>query len=103
MPYPKEPSMRTKSATTRGELAHKVAQDFADYVNVSGLSYETITDIRGAAHAAVAEFDRRVAEPYEDSKLADGGADPYARLAHEAINQRSRSLAGALAAKLRRH
>jgi len=38
-----------------------------------GLSYRTINDILGALEGAKLEFYRRVAVPYENSKLSENG------------------------------
>lgn len=43
------------------------------YVALHGLKYQTINDILGALSGAQAEFYRRVAAPYEDTKIAANG------------------------------
>jgi len=43
------------------------------YLERHGLSYQTINDIRGALSGAQAEFERRVAYPYEDAKKEING------------------------------
>ena len=61
-----------------GDLEYLTAELVMDYVVLKGLSHQTIAEIRGVLHGALAEFDRRVAFPYENGKLAENG-DVYDR------------------------
>ena len=45
----------------------------AKYMQQHGLNYRVINDIVGAAEGAKAEFQRRVAAPYEDKKILQNG------------------------------
>lgn len=69
-----------------GDLAYALSREIADFFRDRELNYQAISDVRGAVAAALNEFERRVAEPYEQSKIERGGADPYAALAKEAYS-----------------
>lgn len=56
-----------------GELNFAITVLLVKYVHAKGLSYQTINDITGACTGALAEFQRRVAGPYEDSKIESNG------------------------------
>lgn len=43
------------------------------YLNKKGLSYQHINDIIGALEGAKLELYRRVAAPYEDTKISENG------------------------------
>lgn len=58
---------------TAGELNYQITLVIKDYMAVKGLSYSTINDIVGALEGAKLEFYRRVAVPYEDSKIEQNG------------------------------
>lgn len=59
---------------TGGELNFVISRLVDRYVEVHGkLSYQVITDIRGALVGALSEFDRLVAHPYEDQKRYENG------------------------------
>jgi len=60
-------------AKTAGELNFQVTELLKQYVQRHGLSYQTINDIRGAVEGAKLEFERRVAFPYEDTKIKENG------------------------------
>jgi hypothetical protein len=61
-----------------GDLEYLMAELVMDYVVAKKLSHQTIAEIRGVLHGAVVEFDRRIAFPYENAKLAENG-DVYDR------------------------
>jgi hypothetical protein len=58
---------------TPGELNFVITSIINGYRNTQGLSYQTINDIVGALEGAKMEFYRRVAAPYEDTKMAENG------------------------------
>lgn len=77
MPYVDE---RTRDAIrsgegpiTPGELNYVLTTCVDRYVQENGLSYATINDIVGALEGAKLEFYRRVAAPYEDTKIVANG------------------------------
>lgn len=60
-----------------GELTYQLTVVIEEYRRIHGLRFQTIADIRAALDSAKDEFNRRVAHPYEDLKLAANG-DCYA-------------------------
>lgn len=56
-----------------GELNYELTLKCIKYLNHHGLSYKTINDIVGALEGAKLEFYRRVAAPYEDTKIKENG------------------------------
>lgn len=77
MPYIDEESRAllaegTKPATP-GELNYVVTLVITEYLRTCGRSYQTINDILGALDGASKEFYRRVAAPYEDTKIVLNG------------------------------
>jgi hypothetical protein len=58
---------------TPGELNYAISVLLRDYVNAHGLNYVIINDIVGALEGAKLEFYRRVAAPYEDTKIKENG------------------------------
>lgn len=56
-----------------GQLNYLITNMVIDYVMEVGLSYQAINDVRGALGGALAEFERRVAVPYEDKKIVLNG------------------------------
>jgi hypothetical protein len=71
-----------------GQLACRIAHEVSEYAALKGMRFQTIAEVRGAIAAALNEFERRVAEPYEEIKLIDGGYDPYERL-EDAVSRTS--------------
>lgn len=62
-----------------GTLNYLLTQVAIMYVKDEGLSYSSINDVMGAFACAAQEFYRRVAAPYEDTKiLANGDVYPLA-------------------------
>lgn len=61
------------TAETSGELNYDLTMLCKDYLEEYGTNYRTINDIMGALTGAQAEFYRRVAAPYEDTKIAENG------------------------------
>lgn len=58
---------------TPGELNFAITKLVTGYVQQKGLKYQTINDVLGALDGASKEFYRRVAAPYENSKMAENG------------------------------
>lgn len=77
MPYITEERQAQLAAgyppSTAGELNYTLTSIAIQYIQDNGLSYGIINDILGAFSGASAEFYRRVAVPYEDTKIAENG------------------------------
>ena len=83
MPYVKEEvreylrnitdAIDRRALTTPGMLEYLFAYIANDYLYLADLNHDSITDIRGALSGALAEFNRRVAFPYEDTKIIENG------------------------------
>jgi len=58
---------------TAGELNFALTLLVAEYIQRKGLNYQNINDVMGALEGAKAEFYRRVAAPYEDTKIQQNG------------------------------
>lgn len=58
---------------TSGELNWLLTMFCKRYIDDHGLKYQTINDIVGALEGAKLEFYRRVAAPYEDTKIKENG------------------------------
>ena len=56
-----------------GELNYKITLLLIEYWEAQDPSYQRINDVVGACEGAKAEFQRRVAVPYEDSKILANG------------------------------
>ena len=56
-----------------GELNYLFTRLALRYMEQRGLSYQTINDIVGALEGAKMEFYRRIAIPYEQSKIRTNG------------------------------
>lgn len=61
------------SPENTGELNYMFTQCIIAYIKRKGLSYQTINDVKGALVSAKDEFGRRIADPYEDKKIAENG------------------------------
>ncbi len=57
--------------TNGGELNYELTLKCIKHLKVNGLSYETINQIVGALENVKAEFYRRVAVPYENTKIIE--------------------------------
>lgn len=62
-----------KSPENAGELNYLISSLLAEYTQTKGLSYQTINDVIGACEGAKAEYYRRLAVPYENTKLSLNG------------------------------
>ncbi len=58
---------------TAGELNYMFTSIALCYINRQGLSYQRLNDIIGALEGAKLELSRRLAAPYEDSKIIQNG------------------------------
>ena len=56
-----------------GELNYCVTKMLNRYVREQGLSYGIINEVMGVMGSAAAEFYRRVAAPYEETKIIENG------------------------------
>lgn len=61
------------SSSTCGDLNYYLTWVIRDYLELKGLSYQTINDISGALTECLAEFRRRIVINYEDSKIKSNG------------------------------
>jgi hypothetical protein len=62
---------------TPGDLAYALAAVVGDYLEHKGMRWQTIAEVEGALVGTLYEFQRRVQGPYEQTKLHQGGADPF--------------------------
>jgi hypothetical protein len=63
-----------RAAQTPGEMQYLFAEIIDKYVRRNGgLNYQRINDVLGALDGASKEFYRRVAAPYEDTKIKLNG------------------------------
>ena len=69
-------------ARNAGQLNYMITTIVLTYLSTKGLSYQTMNDIVGALEGAKAEFQRRVVNPYEDSKIEQNG-DVFDCVCHE--------------------
>jgi hypothetical protein len=60
-------------AKNPGELNYQISDLINEYCTSKKLSYQTINDVVGALEGAKLEFYRRIAVPYEDTKIATNG------------------------------
>lgn len=79
MPYVKPKVRRQYSheavlpADSAGTLNFLITEEIVGYLQEHRLSYRTINDVLGAVFGAGLEFYRRIAVPYEDSKIEENG------------------------------
>lgn len=75
MPYIKQ-RHRKRAETqplTSGELNYAITKLLHGYLVRKGLNYQHINDCLGALSGAAQEFYRRIAAPYEDTKITENG------------------------------
>ena len=60
-------------AASSGELNFQITMVLRAYLENHGLNYAVINDIVGACDGAKAEFQRRIADPYEDQAIKRNG------------------------------
>lgn len=79
MPYIKQADrpfvepVTARPAQNAGELNYQFTVLAKQYVRFHGISYQRLNDVKGALQGALAEFDRRVVAPYEDTKIQENG------------------------------
>ena len=77
MPYIKQKDRfrlaDTKCPHTAGELNFMITALLITYWNSEPQNYQRINDIIGACEGAKAEFQRRIVNDYEDSKIKENG------------------------------
>ena len=76
MPYIKQADRQEidagRSPVTAGELNYAVTRLIKNYL-IGNLSYKTLNEVIGVLECAKLELYRRVAAPYEDTKIAENG------------------------------
>lgn len=60
-------------ATTAGELNYELTLKCVKYLEDNGVNYQHFNDCIGALEGAKLELYRRLAAPYEDTKIAANG------------------------------
>ncbi len=58
---------------TAGVLAYVLADVVDEFVGMAGLNYDVICAVRSGLKGVLGEFERKIAEPYEDAKCAENG------------------------------
>jgi hypothetical protein len=71
--YLLEQSASYNTPGTPGQLNFQLTCLLKNYIEYNGLNYQDINDVIGALEGAKMEFYRRVAVPYEDSKIKENG------------------------------
>jgi hypothetical protein len=71
-----DPQYESRSPRNPGELNYVFTTLIKRYLEDQEISYQTINDVMGALEGAKLEFYRRVAVPYENTKLSLNG-DAY--------------------------
>jgi hypothetical protein len=56
-----------------GGLNYAITQQIKRYIDGQPLNYQRINDVIGALEGAKLEFYRRIAAPYEDTKIQENG------------------------------
>ena len=62
-----------KPPETGGQLNYIISRLIARYTEYHKLRYDVITEVRGAVLGALHEYERLVADPYENSKREENG------------------------------
>ena len=62
-----------KSISTPGELNYFISTLINWYINEKGKNYATLNEVIGVLECAKLELYRRIAAPYEDSKIQQNG------------------------------
>ena len=77
MPYIKQEERNglecVKDIKTPGQLNFYITEALNAYMQSRGLTYKAINDVLGALEGAKLEFYRRVAVPYENTKMVING------------------------------
>jgi hypothetical protein len=80
MPYVTEQirdELLARMPEAAGELNYEITGLINIYIKEKGLNYQTINDVLGVLEGAKLELYRRVAAPYEDTKIAQNGDVGY--------------------------
>jgi len=75
-----------------GDLNYAITRLFMQWLLDKGIDYDNINAVSGVLQKALAEFDERVARPYEDLKLKLNGDVPEYSEANARISQKGRAL-----------
>jgi hypothetical protein len=62
-----------RNPATAGELNYIITEALIGYTRVHGLSYKTLNEVIGVLECAKQEYYRRLATPYEESKILENG------------------------------
>lgn len=75
MPYikPEDYDRAHVAPEVAGELNYAISMLMIEYLERNGVNYQNMNDCMGACEGAKAEFYRRVAAPYEDTKIISNG------------------------------
>lgn len=63
-----------------GDVAWAISEDISAYLRQNGICFETLNAMVGVLENVKSEVRLRLLDYYEQNKLADGGADPFADL-----------------------
>ena len=66
-------SFKNNAIQTPGELNYFLTRIVDHYISTHGKSYSTINEAIGVIECAKLELYRRIASPYEDSKIKENG------------------------------
>jgi hypothetical protein len=86
MPYikqtdrPKFESLSGIHPETAGELNFCVSTLISNYLHHKGLNYANVNEVVGALECAKLEAYRRIAAPYEDTKILENGDIRYPKV-----------------------
>lgn len=61
-----------------GDVAWAISEDVAAYLRQNGVSFETLNAMIGVLENVKEELRLRIVDDYEQMKLNNGGADPFA-------------------------
>lgn len=77
MPYIKKDARQAlaqvRDPVTPGELNYALTLLCDEYLQRKGVNYQHISEVVSSLEGAKLEFYRRVAAPYEDTKIAENG------------------------------
>ena len=76
MPYIRQVDrdfLRGSPPALAGELNYIITSICKEYLDVKGVSYNSINEVVGVLECAKLEFYRRIASPYEDTKIEENG------------------------------
>jgi hypothetical protein len=86
MPYIKQEDrakfggLKDMHPETAGELNFCISTLVAEYMGRKGLNYAQVNEVVGALECSKLEVYRRVAAPYEDTKISDNGDITYPKV-----------------------